>query len=59
MPKNISWQRGFFRLWVVYGFIVVIATTATIYYITPFMHQMTLNEIIQNHDRLMRKPSWD
>jgi len=24
-----------------------------------FPHQMTINEIIENHGRLMRKPSWD
>jgi hypothetical protein len=31
MFKNVSWSRGFFRLWSVYGLIVVIITGFNIY----------------------------
>jgi len=42
MLKNISWSRGFFRLWVVYAFIVAIITGVNIYNEKPYMPEKTL-----------------
>jgi len=41
MPKNISWSRGFFRVWIVYGFIVAIITGVYIYNEKPYMPRKT------------------
>lgn len=42
MFKGISWSRGFFRLWVFYGVIVVVVTSVNIYDETPYMPKRTL-----------------
>jgi hypothetical protein len=43
MLKDISWSRGFFRLWIVYGVIVVIITSVNIYDETPYMPKRKLS----------------
>ena len=36
MFKNVSWSRGFFRLWLVYALVVVITTGVIIYEEKPY-----------------------
>ena len=36
MFKNVSWSRGFFRLWLVYALVVVITTGGIIYEEKPY-----------------------
>ncbi len=42
MFKNISWSRGFFRLWIIYALVVVITTGFNIYYEDPYLTNTTI-----------------